>query len=78
MRLWVTEICALEAKSGQMKTWGGQNVEAPTMLLAQEWCDKNAGYLKVIGELVAEIPCKEGTYEADFSKMIDHERIHQN
>jgi hypothetical protein len=78
MKIWVTEIKALEAITGKMKTWGGENVEAPTWELAQKWCDENKGYLKVIGELVAEIPCKEGTYEADFSKMIDYEKIKNN
>lgn len=78
MKIWVTEIKALEGRTGEMKTWCGENVEAPTCELAQQWCDENKGYLKVIGELVAEIPCKEGTCEADFSKMVDYENIQNN
>lgn len=78
MKLWVTEIKALDPHTGEMKTWGGDEVEAPTHELAQAWCDQNKGYLKVIGELVAEIPCKEGTYEADFDKMIDYENTQNN
>ena len=78
MKLWCTEIKALEAATGEMKTWCGDNIEAPTWELAQEWCDNNKGYLKVVGELIAEIPCKENSYEADFDKIIDYEIIQNN
>jgi len=78
MKLWCTEIKALEAKTGEMKTWGGEHVQAPTWELAQQWCDENRGYLKVIGELVAEIPCKEGSYEPDFDKIVDYENQQLN
>lgn len=78
MKLWCTEIKALEAATGEMRTWCGDNIEAPTWELAQEWCDNNKGYLKVVGELVAEIPCKENSCEADFDKMIDYEIIQNN
>lgn len=43
MKLWCTEIKALEAKTGEMKTWGGEHVQAPTWELAQKWCDENRG-----------------------------------
>lgn len=78
MKTWVTEIMALEAKTGEMKKWCGDEVQAPTYELAQQWCDNNKGYLKVIGELVTEIPCKEGTYEPDFENMVDYENIQNN
>ena len=78
MKTWVTEIMALEAKTDEMKKWCGDEVQAPTYELAQQWCDNNKGYLKVIGELVAEIPCKEGTYEPDFENMVDYENIQNN
>jgi hypothetical protein len=78
MKTWVTEIMALEAKTGEMKKWCGDEVQAPTYELAQQWCDNNKGYLKVIGELVAEIPCKKGTYEPDFDNMVDYETIQNN
>lgn len=78
MKKWVTEFKAIEAATGQMKTWIGQNVEAPTMQLAQEWCNNNAGHLKVVGELVAEIPCHKGTYNPDFANMVDYEIINNN
>lgn len=78
MKIWLTEIKALDPFTNEMKTWGGDNVEAPTFKMAQQWCNENKGYLKVIGELIAEIPCKEGTYEADFSKTVDYENTQNN
>ena len=49
------------------------------METAQEYCELNGlGYCKVVGELIAEIPCKEGTYEPDFNNMIDYENIGNN
>lgn len=78
MRTWITEIKALSAKTGEMATWAGENVEAPSWELAQQWCDEYKGYLKVIGELVAEIPCKEGSFEPDWDNMTDYEKIKHN
>lgn len=69
---------ALEAATGIMKKWCGPEVEAPTAELAQQWCNDNMGYLKVVGELVAEIPCKSGTHDPNFENMIDYENIKNN
>lgn len=78
MKIWLTELRALEVSSGTMKLYCGDNVEAPTHDLAQQWCGTYQPYLKVIGELVAEIPCKPGTHEADFSKQVDYDNIQNN
>jgi hypothetical protein len=78
MRQWVTEFRAFEASTGLMKTWAGENISAPTAELAQQWCDKNAGHLKVIGELIAEIPCEIGAYEPDWKNQVDYETIQLN
>jgi hypothetical protein len=78
MKKWVTEFRAIDQKDGYLKTWEGDIVEAPTSQLAQEWCYQNKGHLKVIGELIAEIPCKNGTYEPDLNKMVDYENIRHN
>ena len=78
-RIWLTQFRAADAKTGEIATWSGENVEAPTWQLAQQWCYENKGYLKVIGELVAEIPCKEGEgFNPDFDNMIDYETIKNN
>ena len=78
MNIWLTEIKAIHPHTGDMLTWGGDNIEAPTWKLAQQWCDENRGYLKVVGQLVSEIPCKEGTFEADWDNMTDYENASNN
>jgi hypothetical protein len=78
MKIWLTEIKALDANTGEIKIWGGDNVEAPTWDMAQKWCNENKGYLKVIGELISEIPCKEGTYEPEWDKAIDYDKQQLN
>jgi len=78
MKLWVTEFRAVRISDGEIITYGGENVTALTYSMAQEWCDENKPWLKVLGELVAEIPCKEGTYEPDWSKMTDYENEQLN
>lgn len=78
MKTWGTTIYAKCPLTGEMKTYGGPNIQAPTRELAFEWCQNNGlGYCHIEGELVAEIPCKSESYEPDWTKMIDYE-IRQN
>lgn len=75
MNLYVTEIKAICPKTGELKTYCGQNVPGISFEDAQNYCENNGlGYCKVIGLLVAEIPCKPNTYEADWSGQIDYEK----
>jgi len=54
MKKWLTEVKAVD-KKGDMKTYGGPDVEAPSWELAQEYCEQNGlGYCKVIGELIMD------------------------
>jgi len=78
MKLWGTDIIAIDPLTGELKTWGGPDIKAPSKKLAEEWCRINCGYLRVIDELVCEIPCKPGTYEPDWDNMIDYEQIENN
>lgn len=78
MRLWATEFHAIDAKTGELKKWCGENIPAPSFQLAQEWCYQNAGHLVVIGELVSEIPCKKGTFEPDWNGRIDYDIAQNN
>jgi len=79
MRLFATEIRAISPIHGDLRTYGGPNVPGINRETAQEFCENNGlGYCKVADELVAEIPCKEGTYEPDFSRMIDYEKPQLN
>lgn len=76
MKIWLTELTAIDPITGRLKKWCGDEVKAPTQQLAEEWCQLNGkGYLKVVGELIAEIPCKEGTYEPDFKNMVNYENL---
>ena len=78
MKQWVTEFRALDARTGELKTWCGPNISAPTLQLAQQWCCDNAGHLQVVGELVMEIPCIKGTYDPDFENKVDFENNRLN
>jgi hypothetical protein len=50
-------------------------VQATTLEMAQQWCNENMGHLKVIGELVSEIPANRKNYVPDFANEIDYEKI---
>lgn len=79
MKKWLTEIIALDHSTQEIALWQGDIVEAPTLRLAQVWCDTNGkGYMKVVGELTAIIPCKEGSFEPDMEKKIDFKQIQNN
>lgn len=80
MKLWVTEIRAIKpGTTDDMRTYGGPNVPGISAKDAQDYCEREGfGYCMVVGELVAEIPCKEGTYEPDWKNMIDYERQNLN
>ena len=72
--VWSTEIKALCPYSGELLTWGGPQIEALTMAEAQQWCDENLGYLKVIGRLTMTVPGKrdeEGNHYPDWENRVD-------
>ena len=74
MKFWGTEIEAINAQTGEIKKYCGPNVPGISQSDAENYCQTNGlGYCKVIGELVAEIPCKNGTHEPDFKNMTDYE-----
>lgn len=79
MKKWCTEIKAIDPTDGIIKSWGGPNIPAISFRDAEMYCQMNGlGYCKVIGELIAEIPCKKGTYDPDFENMINYEQINNN
>lgn len=74
MKYYTTKIRAIDPETGEMATWGGPNIEALSPGLARQYCDTHGlGYCEIDGELVSEIPCKPGTYEADWSKRVDYD-----
>jgi len=79
MNQYVTSITAVDPKDGQLKEWGGPNVPGITQADAERYCQQNGlGYCRIDGILVAEIPCREGTYEPDWNKMVDFENTNLN
>lgn len=57
----------------------GMRIEAPTWELAQEIIDKeNYNYLIITGQLIKEIPCKEGSFEPDWKNAIDYQKTNMN
>lgn len=73
MKIWETIIYAKSPLDGSMRTYGGPNIKAPSKSLAREFCENNGlGYCHIGDEIVAEIPCKKGTYEPDFKNQIDY------
>jgi len=76
MHLYVTEIIALSPVTGEMTVWAGPVVPGISFADAQAYCEsRGLGYCRVIGKLVAEIPCFPGTIEPDFSKKIDYDNL---
>jgi hypothetical protein len=79
MKIWSTDIHAICPLTGELKLFGGPNIEAPTKKLALEYCQLNGlGYCHVGDEIVMEIPCIKGTYKPDFDNAIDYETIQNN
>lgn len=46
---FVTQIKAIDNKTGELCTWRGQDVYAKTIEEAVLWADENAGYLDIVG-----------------------------
>lgn len=81
MKTWVTEIIAINPNDSErgLVNWCGPEIKALTHRQAEEYCQNNGlGYCRVIGELIIEIPCKDGTLEPNFEKSIDYEQSQLN
>lgn len=79
MRRWTTKIHAIKPSTGELVEWCGPVINVPSWKLAQEYCENNGlGYCQVDGELIMEIPCKEGSHDPDWNKSIDYETIQNN
>lgn len=74
MRTFCTEFKAILVENGEIRTFGGPNIQAPSWQLAQEWCHENAGHLLVTGELIEEIPLNEHGV-ADFAGKVSYENL---
>lgn len=78
---WATEIRAIDPVNPErgIVVYGGPNIPALTKRDAETYCQANGlGYCAVTDRVVAEIPCKPGTHEPDFDRMIDYEKPTDN
>ena len=79
MKLWQTAIDAIDPADGLLKTWVGPHVPGITKAVAEWYCQQNGlGYLRIVGELVKEIPCIKGSDRPDWGKAIDFENERNN
>jgi len=73
MKLFTTELKSIDPKDGVLKTWMGQYVEGISIQDAQNYCEQHGlGYLKVLGELISEIPTKKDGITPDWDKKINY------
>ena len=64
LNTYITELKAICPIDGTLKTWAGQNIQALSFSDAERICQTNGmGYLKVVGQLVSEIPYDPQTNE---------------
>lgn len=56
MKLWVTEITAVDPRDRRLKTWAGPNVPGLNLSDAEKYCQLNGlGYCSVLGEWICDI-----------------------
>ena len=76
MRTFSTYLKAINPNTGELCTFCGTPIKAPSAQWAREYCDNSGigwGYLFIGEELISVIPCKKGTdCEADFDNKIDY------
>lgn len=79
MPIFCTEMKVWDNVFNQFVTIEGQRIEAPTWQLAEDILIKeDLRWLKITGELIMEIPCKEDSFEPDWENGLDYKKIQQN
>lgn len=79
MPFFCTQMQVVNQKTKELVWIDGMRIEAPTWELAQEIIDKeNYNYLIITGQLIKEIPCKEGSFEPDWKNAIDYQKTNMN
>lgn len=79
MKIFGTKMQVINQHTKEPIWVEGMKVKSPTRESAQRLLDKCDYHYLVLGdELIAEIPCKPGTLEPDWNKMIDYEIIQNN
>ena len=68
---YVTEIRAIHPVRNEMAVFEGPYVPGISPKDAQDYCNDNIGYCKVLGVLVCEIPTKEDGITPDWEREIN-------
>lgn len=74
MKLYTTELKAIDPRVGELKSWSGPTVPGISFEDARWYCDNHElSYCVVTGELVCEIGTKieNGYLVPDFDNIID-------
>lgn len=75
MRAFETIIKAISPLDGEIHTYFGPTIKAPSKELAREFCDENGlGYCIIGDEVYSEIPCDDVNYRPDWSKEINYHK----
>lgn len=74
MKKFLTELTAIDNKDGELKKWCGPNVEAICFADAEAKI-ADRGYLTILGPLIQEVPCKEGTFDPDWDNAVDYDNL---
>lgn len=77
MKQWATELIALDRITQQLCFFAGDNIAAPTLALAQKWCDTHKPYLTVVGEIIA-IYEQDNTADKKLKKKTNYYQIQNN
>lgn len=79
MPFFCTQMQVVNQKTKELVWIDGMKIEAPSLELAQEIIEQeNYHYLIITGQLIKEIPCKEGSFEPDWNNAIDYTKLNQN
>ena len=65
-KVYATQFVAKCVKDGKFYTYAGDRILAYSENEAQEYCDEQAPYLKVIGQLLMEIPAADDDLLLDY------------
>lgn len=71
IKIYVTQYKGIN-EHGDLVTFAGNNIYAESIEEAERLAPETH---EVIGQLVCEIPCIEGTYDPDWSKRIDYDTL---
>lgn len=69
MNLYVTEIKATNPHTNELLLWEGPRVKGISFEDAQNYCDNNIGYCKVVGLLVAEISSDDNRIDYELPRL---------